>query len=88
MSMQRTNVYADPEDLALIKEGAARLGVPEAEILRRGVHIAAMSVRTWDTPFADDDDLIDLGGPVTEDDIRATTLQAGAAKARKIEEGR
>jgi hypothetical protein len=50
MSMKRTNVYADPGDLALIKEGAERLGVPEAEIIRRGIHIAALSVRTWDTP--------------------------------------
>ncbi len=39
--MKRTNVYADPEDLELIKKAAARRGVPEAEILREGVGLAA-----------------------------------------------
>jgi hypothetical protein len=43
MSLKRTNVYADPDDLALIMEIAARRGVPEAEIIREGIHLAAMS---------------------------------------------
>jgi Ribbon-helix-helix protein, copG family len=51
MSFKRTNVYADPEDLALIKEIAVRRGVPEAEIIREGIHLAAMSNRVWDGPF-------------------------------------
>jgi hypothetical protein len=50
MSLKRTNVYADPADLALIKQAAARLGVPEAEIIREGIHLAAMSTRVWDEP--------------------------------------
>lgn len=48
MSLKRTNVYADPDDLAMIKEIAARRGVPEAEIIREGIHLAAMSNRMWD----------------------------------------
>ena len=48
MSLKRTNVYADSEDLALIKEIAARRGVPEAQIIREGIHLAAMSNRVWD----------------------------------------
>ena len=48
MSLKRTNVYADTEDLALIKETAARRGVPEAQIIREGIHLAAMSNRVWD----------------------------------------
>jgi Ribbon-helix-helix protein, copG family len=51
MSLKRTNVYADPDDLALIKEIAARRGVPEAEIIREGIHLAAMSSRVWDGAF-------------------------------------
>lgn len=51
MSFRRTNVYADPEDLALIKEIAVRRGVPEAEIIREGIHLAAMSNRVWQGPF-------------------------------------
>jgi hypothetical protein len=48
MSLRRTNVYADATDLMLIKEAAARRGVPEAEIIREGIHLAAMSSRVWD----------------------------------------
>lgn len=49
--MQRTNVYADQEDLAAIKEAARRRGVSEAEIIRQGIHLAAMANRVWDEPF-------------------------------------
>ncbi|MEU3670784.1 hypothetical protein [Streptomyces virginiae] len=48
--MKRTNVYADEEDLQAIKEGAVRLGISEAELLRRGIKLAAASVRTWEAP--------------------------------------
>jgi hypothetical protein len=51
MSMKRTNVYADPEDLAIIKEAAARRGISEAEIIRQGIHLAAMASRVWDEPL-------------------------------------
>lgn len=51
MSMKRTNVYADPEDLAIIKEAAKRRGISEAEIIRQGIHIAAMANRVWDEPL-------------------------------------
>jgi hypothetical protein len=52
MSMKRTNVYADPEDLAIIKEAAKRRGISEAEIIRQGIHLAAMANRVWDEPFS------------------------------------
>ncbi|MFJ7945437.1 CopG family transcriptional regulator [Streptomyces sp. NPDC096354] len=51
MSMKRTNVYADPEDLAIIKEAAKRQGISEAEIIRQGIHLAAMAHRVWDEPL-------------------------------------
>jgi hypothetical protein len=51
MSLRRTNVYADEADLMLIKEAAARRGVPEAEIIREGIHLAAMSSRVRDEPL-------------------------------------
>ncbi|MER6285246.1 ribbon-helix-helix domain-containing protein [Streptomyces sviceus] len=49
--MKRTNVYADPEDLAIIKEAAKRRGTSEAEIIRQGIHLAAMANRVWDEPL-------------------------------------
>ncbi|NGO77819.1 CopG family transcriptional regulator [Streptomyces sp. YC504] len=51
MSLKRTNVYVDPEDLAIIKEAAKRRGISEAEIIRQGIHLAAMANRVWDEPL-------------------------------------
>ncbi|WP_405069634.1 ribbon-helix-helix domain-containing protein [Kribbella sp. NBC_01510] len=70
MSMKRTNVYADPEDLALIKDAARRRGIPEAEIIREGIHLAAMATRVWDEPL-DWPTFEGTGEPVTKDEIRA-----------------
>lgn len=70
MSMKRTNVYADPEDLALIKEAASRRGIPEAEIIREGIHLAAMANRVWDEPL-DWPTFEGSGEPVTNEEVRA-----------------
>jgi len=69
MSLKRTNVYADPEDLALIKQAAARRGVPEAEIVREGIHLAAMSTRVWDEPL-EWPTFEGSGQPLTNEEIR------------------
>ncbi len=68
MSLKRTNVYADPADLALIKQTAARRGVPEAEIIREGIHLAAMSTRVWDEPL-EWPTFEGSGQPVTNEEI-------------------
>jgi hypothetical protein len=69
MSMKRTNVYADPEDLALIKDAARRRGIPEAEIIREGIHLAAMANRVWDEPL-DWPTFEGSGEPVTKGEIQ------------------
>ena len=46
--MKRTNVYVNPEDLAITKKAAKRRGISEAEIIRQGIHLAAMANRLWD----------------------------------------
>jgi hypothetical protein len=51
MPLRRISVYADTDDLALIKEIAVRRGVPEAQIIREGIHLAAMSTWVWDAPL-------------------------------------
>ncbi|WP_306322997.1 MULTISPECIES: CopG family transcriptional regulator [unclassified Streptomyces] len=81
MALKRTNVYADDADLALIKEAAARLGVSEAEMIREGIHRMAMARRVWDEPFITDEETIDLGGPVTHDDVRAARSGGGGSGA-------
>lgn len=85
MSLKRTNVYADPEDLDLIKRAAARRGVPEAEILREGVKLAALGARLWDEPMVGDDETVDLGGPVSSEDVQEVRGQAAQAKSERIE---
>jgi hypothetical protein len=77
MSLKRTNVYADTADLALIKEIAARRGVPEAQIIREGIHLAAMSNRVWDGPF-DWPAFEGTGETATSDEVTKTVARAAA----------
>jgi Ribbon-helix-helix protein, copG family len=79
MSLKRTNVYADTEDLALIKEIAARRGVPEAQIIREGIHLAAMSNRAWDGSL-DWPTFEGTGEPVTSDDVTEAVARAAARR--------
>lgn len=79
MSRKRTNVYADAEDLALIKEAARRRGVPEAEIIREGIRLAALGSRAWELPMVDEEDTVDLGGPVRRQEIRE--IMTGGTRA-------
>ncbi|MFD8592900.1 CopG family transcriptional regulator [Streptomyces sp. NPDC059637] len=51
MALKRTMVYADPDDLATIKEAARREGVSEAEIIREAIHLAALAKRRWNEPL-------------------------------------
>jgi hypothetical protein len=78
MSMKRTNVYAEPEDLALIKKAAQRRGIPEAEIIREGIHLAAMANRVWDEDL-DWPTFDGTGEPVTSEDVTAA-VAAGATE--------
>ncbi len=83
MALKRTNVYADDSDLALIKDAAARLGVPEAEIIREGIHRIALAHRVWDEPFVTDEETFDLGEPITRADIRAAMSDGHEARERR-----
>ena len=77
MSMKRTNVYADPDDLLAIKDIAARRGVPEAEIIREGIHLAALSNRAWDEPL-DWPAFDGSGEPATSHEVSQTVARAAA----------
>ncbi|MFE7191057.1 CopG family transcriptional regulator [Kitasatospora sp. NPDC057541] len=74
MALKRTTVYVEAEDLAVIKEAAAREGIAEAEIIREGIHLAAMSRRTWDEPFFSRTH--QPIGEATEDDVWADKAAA------------
>jgi hypothetical protein len=76
--------YADPEDLALIKEAAARRGIPEAEILREAVKLPALGAGMWDEPLLADDETLDLGGPISTDDIREARAHAAQTKTQRV----
>jgi hypothetical protein len=79
MSLKRTNVYADTEDLALIKEIAARRGVPEAQIIREGIHLAAMSNRVWDSSL-DWPTFEGSGKPALSDEVTEAVARAAARR--------
>jgi hypothetical protein len=78
MSLKRTNVYADADDLALIKEIAVRRGVPEAEIIREGIHLAAMSNRVWDGSL-DWPTFDRTGETAASDEVTETVARAAAS---------
>ncbi|MEZ0089463.1 CopG family transcriptional regulator [Streptacidiphilus sp. EB129] len=42
MSLTRLTVYADPADLAIIKEAAARGGGAQSAIIRKAIHREAI----------------------------------------------
>lgn len=69
MGLKRTTVYADSEDLAIIKEAAAREGVAEAEIIREAIHLAALSKRTWEEPLEWPSFHSGTGAPVSPEQI-------------------
>ena len=50
MALRRTTVFADEDDLAVLKAAAARQGVAEAELIRHAIHLAALANRTWAEP--------------------------------------
>jgi len=66
--------YADDADLALIKAAAARRGVPEAEIIREGIHLAAISSRVWDEPL-DWPTFDGTGKPALGDEVTRTVAR-------------
>lgn len=51
MALKRTMVYADADDLAVIKEAAAQSNISEAEIIRNAIHLAAKRVRRRSEPL-------------------------------------
>lgn len=68
-------MYADAEDLELIKAIANRRGVSEAEVIREGIHLAAIGGRVWDDEF----DWPAFDGPGTQattDDVTRTIAKA------------
>ncbi|MEU0253138.1 CopG family transcriptional regulator [Streptomyces sp. NPDC006184] len=75
MPMKRTNVYADPEDLAVIKEAAKRRGISEAEIIRQGIHLAAMANRVWEEPLFSRT-FEGPGRTLSKSDVRDTVVEA------------
>jgi len=79
MSLRRTNVYADDEDLALIKAAAARRGVSEAEIIREGIHLAAISSQVWDEPL-NWPTFDGSGKPVLSDEVTQTVARGAAQR--------
>lgn len=80
MSLKRTNVYADEADLRAIKDIAARRGVSEAEIIREGIHLAALSNRVWPDGSFDWPAFDGSGETAGSEEVRDTV--AGAAARR------
>ncbi len=78
MARKRTTVFAEEEDLAVLKAAAARLGVPEAELLRDAIHLAAMSNRVWSEPVFEQSFTPVSGSTQCPDDVVESVWDAKA----------
>ena len=76
MTLKKTTVMVDGEDLALIKAAAAREGRPESEYFREAFHIAALRTRRWDEDW--DIPLLDFGHPISAEEIHQAVIDAVA----------
>ncbi|MEZ0090148.1 CopG family transcriptional regulator [Streptacidiphilus sp. EB129] len=76
MALKKTTVMVDEDDLALIKEAAAREARPESEYFREAFHIAALRTRRWDDDW--DIPLLDFGHPVSDVEIHQAVSDAAA----------
>lgn len=74
MALKKTTVMVDEDDLKLIKQAAAREGRPESEFFREAFHLAAIKSRRWQESW--DIPVVDLGRPITEEEIRQTVNDA------------
>ncbi|MEZ0363212.1 ribbon-helix-helix domain-containing protein [Mycobacterium sp. pUA109] len=73
MALKKTTVMVDENDLAVIKEAAAREGRPESEYFREAFHLAALRARRW--PGEWDIPTLDFGHPVTADEIHQVVAE-------------
>ena len=78
MTLKKTTVMVDEEDLKAIKEVAAREGRPESEYFREAFHIVALRDRRWSEDW--DIPEFHFGGPVSDDDIQEATEEAAGRK--------
>lgn len=59
----------DDEEAALDVQARAE-GRSKHDITRDALRLYLLRNRTWDTPLFADDEGLDLGGPISKDDIR------------------
>ncbi|HEY5854803.1 MAG TPA: ribbon-helix-helix protein, CopG family [Aldersonia sp.] len=76
MALKKTTVMVDENDLAVIKEAAAREGRPESEYFREAFHLAALRARRWSGDW--DIPAFDFGHPVTADEIHEAVADPAA----------
>jgi hypothetical protein len=74
MTLKKTTVMVDEDDLKAVKEAAAREGRPESEYFREAFHIVALRARRW--PDGWEIPEFHFGGPVSDEDITEATDEA------------
>lgn len=79
MALKKTTVMVDEDDLAVIKEAAARDGRPESEYFREAFHLAALRARRW--PAEWDIPTAEFGRPVTAKEIHQVVAEAAGRSA-------
>lgn len=86
MALKKTTVMVDEDDLRAVKEAAASEGRPESEYFREAFHLVALRTRRWNDDW--DIPVVDLGDPVTDDDVKRAVSEAVVDDAAEIDRER
>lgn len=86
MALKKTTVMVDEDDLRTIKEAAASEGRPESELFREAFHLVALRSRRWHDGW--EILTIDLGGPVTDDDVKRAVGEGVVGESAEIDRDR
>jgi hypothetical protein len=73
VTLKKTTMWVDEEDVKAVREAAAREGRPMSEYFREAFHIAALRSRRWSEKW--DIPEFRLGGPVSDEDITEATQE-------------
>lgn len=76
----------DEDDLRAIKKAAKAEGRPESEYFREAFHLVALRSRRWEDDW--DIPTFDLGGPITDEDVKRAVTEGAVGKEAETDRER
>jgi hypothetical protein len=86
VGLKKTTVMVDEEDLRAVKAAAKAEGRPESEYFREAFHLVALRSRRWEGDW--DIPAFDLGGPITDEDVKRAVAEGVVGKEAETDRER